>query len=246
MPPPGYEPFLAAVCAAPADDTARLVYADWLEENGDPSRAEFIRVQVELARQAAGGGVEPALADRNGEILAGYGEAWRAELPELSNVQWLGFWRGFVAGADVADGRWAVGQRRVLFAAAPLQRLVLSEAGFDTLRRVMEMHELRHVDALALRMCHVGGDGWGAVTRSAHLTGLRQLEISVKVDARPWYWGQRHRPTLTEDDARAFAQSPCLPRLEELHLIGWVSDAAAAVLRQRFPAVRIDAWRRPT
>jgi uncharacterized protein (TIGR02996 family) len=38
---------LAKVLAEPADDTARLVYADWLEEHGgQPERAEFIRAQV--------------------------------------------------------------------------------------------------------------------------------------------------------------------------------------------------------
>src|SRR5262245_32906100 len=86
-----HDALLAAVLAHPADDTARLVYADWLEENagtvectacggtcsvmgtgkrnpvasknqyscpcrsgrvsdGRAERAEFIRVQVELAR----------------------------------------------------------------------------------------------------------------------------------------------------------------------------------------------------
>lgn len=40
---------LAAVLAAPDDDVVRLVYADWLEENGKSERAEFIRVQCELA-----------------------------------------------------------------------------------------------------------------------------------------------------------------------------------------------------
>jgi uncharacterized protein (TIGR02996 family) len=37
------------VLPKPPDDTPRLVYADWLEENGEPERAEFIRVQVELS-----------------------------------------------------------------------------------------------------------------------------------------------------------------------------------------------------
>jgi uncharacterized protein (TIGR02996 family) len=41
---------LRAICAEPADDTARLVYADWLDEHEQPERAEFIRVQVDLAR----------------------------------------------------------------------------------------------------------------------------------------------------------------------------------------------------
>jgi uncharacterized protein (TIGR02996 family) len=40
--------FLARIIAAPADNRPRLVYADWLEEHGDP-RGEFIRVQCELA-----------------------------------------------------------------------------------------------------------------------------------------------------------------------------------------------------
>ena len=40
---------LAAVCAAPEDDAPRLVMADWFDEHGDPERAEFIRVQIQLA-----------------------------------------------------------------------------------------------------------------------------------------------------------------------------------------------------
>ena len=44
------EALLAAVLANPADDLPRLVYADYLEENMETERAEFIRVQVELFR----------------------------------------------------------------------------------------------------------------------------------------------------------------------------------------------------
>jgi uncharacterized protein (TIGR02996 family) len=38
-----------SVLAAPGDDAPRLVYADWLDEHGEPGRAEFIRVQCERA-----------------------------------------------------------------------------------------------------------------------------------------------------------------------------------------------------
>ena len=42
--------FMADILANPADDTPRLVFADWLEEfGGEPERAEFIRCQIELA-----------------------------------------------------------------------------------------------------------------------------------------------------------------------------------------------------
>lgn len=37
----------------PADDAARLVYADWLTENGEPGRAEYVRWQVGIVQ---GGG----------------------------------------------------------------------------------------------------------------------------------------------------------------------------------------------
>lgn len=42
--------FLAAIKDAPADDSPRLVYADWLDDQGETERAEFIRVQVALAK----------------------------------------------------------------------------------------------------------------------------------------------------------------------------------------------------
>jgi uncharacterized protein (TIGR02996 family) len=37
--------------ADPLDDTIRLVAADWLEENGDEQRAEYIRVQIALTHE---------------------------------------------------------------------------------------------------------------------------------------------------------------------------------------------------
>src|SRR5262249_39331179 len=41
-------PFIRAIAERPDEDMPRLIYADWLEERGDP-RAEFIRVQCTLA-----------------------------------------------------------------------------------------------------------------------------------------------------------------------------------------------------
>jgi uncharacterized protein (TIGR02996 family) len=54
---------LAAIRATPDDDAPRLVYADWLEEHGQPERAEFIRVQCELARHES-----PTLRQREAEL----------------------------------------------------------------------------------------------------------------------------------------------------------------------------------
>lgn len=43
------EALLAAICANPDEDTPRLVYADWLDENGRHKHAELIRLQIALA-----------------------------------------------------------------------------------------------------------------------------------------------------------------------------------------------------
>jgi uncharacterized protein (TIGR02996 family) len=43
--------FLQAILDEPGDDSVRLVAADWLAEHGNAARAEFIRLQVALARR---------------------------------------------------------------------------------------------------------------------------------------------------------------------------------------------------
>jgi uncharacterized protein (TIGR02996 family) len=50
--------FLEALRANPADDTTRLVYADWLDEHDRPREAEYLRATAELA--ATGPVVNPS------------------------------------------------------------------------------------------------------------------------------------------------------------------------------------------
>lgn len=45
---------VASVASRPDDDLPKLVFADWLEENGDPERGEFVRLSVAAYRDAAG------------------------------------------------------------------------------------------------------------------------------------------------------------------------------------------------
>jgi uncharacterized protein (TIGR02996 family) len=42
--------FVEDVCRHPGEDAPRLIVGDWLDEHGQAERAEFIRVQCELAR----------------------------------------------------------------------------------------------------------------------------------------------------------------------------------------------------
>ena len=41
--------FLSEIRERPGDDAPRLVFADWLDDQGQADRAEFVRAQVRLA-----------------------------------------------------------------------------------------------------------------------------------------------------------------------------------------------------
>jgi uncharacterized protein (TIGR02996 family) len=86
---------IAAICADPDEDTPRLAYADWLDENDRPEQAAFVRAQVELARTPPW---EPfAVKCRwRGDLLTG--TPFRHTLPPVDgfHVEWhrRAFWRG--------------------------------------------------------------------------------------------------------------------------------------------------------
>jgi uncharacterized protein (TIGR02996 family) len=65
--------FLQAIAETPEDDTPRLVFADWLDEQGHPDRARFIHEQCEQTRR----GQQPT---SEGAGAA----AWSAVLPPLN------------------------------------------------------------------------------------------------------------------------------------------------------------------
>jgi uncharacterized protein (TIGR02996 family) len=76
--------FLAAITTTSMRMPA-LIYADWLEERGDP-RGEFIRAQCEL-KQTPCGHPRAGRADGAVEQLDRHA-TWRAELPGLPGVTW--------------------------------------------------------------------------------------------------------------------------------------------------------------
>ena len=92
--------FLDAIRADPEADAPRLIYADWLDENGDPERAAFIRYQVALGDWTpdAWGTVEnPFEVLRHRFGLAKSERAARATLSPLGR-----FVRGFVETYEIS------------------------------------------------------------------------------------------------------------------------------------------------
>src|SRR5947199_5771038 len=88
------DPFLRAILDAPDDELPRLIYADWLDERGDPDRAEFIRLQVELARLPVRDPLRKPLTEREAELMNAHGPDW-LDPPDDFLANWY-FVRGFL------------------------------------------------------------------------------------------------------------------------------------------------------
>src|SRR5262249_58169856 len=93
--------FLADILEHADDDTPRLVYADWLDEHGQPERAEFIRVQCELERIPQDDPRRLALEDRAADLQRVWGAKWAQPFREHAE-RWE-FRRGFVEELWLSD-----------------------------------------------------------------------------------------------------------------------------------------------
>ena len=98
---PDEDALLNGIAADPAADLPRLVYADWLEEHGQDLRAEFIRVQCEIAKLEVG---PRDVIDRNVHLWRRQQELIDRHMGELlEGVPYrvghkLGIWPRYVRG----------------------------------------------------------------------------------------------------------------------------------------------------
>lgn len=91
---------LEAVLESPESDEPRQVYADVLQERGDP-RGEFIAVQMELARVDLQEPRRLELQAREVSLLSQHGPRWLGTLS--TNAVTVSFARGFIDALTVLD-----------------------------------------------------------------------------------------------------------------------------------------------
>jgi uncharacterized protein (TIGR02996 family) len=84
--------FLAHLKSHPEDDAALLVYSDWLDDQGDSARAEFLRLQNDALRRGHEDAALPGLIARLREIGRTLPEDWLAIIsrPRLDGTVWAG------------------------------------------------------------------------------------------------------------------------------------------------------------
>lgn len=207
--------FLSALIENVEDDTTRLVYADWLEENDDPNRAEFIRLQIELApleevdrriHTAKKAGTSPRhreLLKREEELLDLYSSDWRSALPTWTKETLCEFKRGFVARVSTSAARFLRGGA-ALCRVTPLEELEL--IGVQTkAEQLASFPWLACLRKLFVSDGLVYDEGIRKLLESPHLVNLTTLELG-------------YSNTLGTAGAEAIARSPALTKLTSLDL----------------------------
>jgi uncharacterized protein (TIGR02996 family) len=172
-----HDAFLSDILASPEDDTPRLVYADWLEENGDPDRAEFIRAQITLAKGTLKGDARRKLEARAKELESAHKKAWLGAAAGLAGTV-VFFNRGFGGACQM---RLEGGGRSLKdHAARLLERHPITSIDFfnTPLRRIRPF--LLHPGAARLRILEASADegplGPGLARLLAQSPHIQQLE----------------------------------------------------------------------
>jgi uncharacterized protein (TIGR02996 family) len=193
---------LADVCAHPADDGPRLVFADWLDDHGQTHRAEFIRLQCRLASMDQWAPERFALELREGDLLAVHEKAWRSSLPAWARHETVAFRRGFVHWISITATNF-LRHGEALFAASPVRQLNLRN-GVGRWGEVAASPRLAQLVGLDLTGNRLTNKDLRALLRSPYLAGLEALTLT----------GAR----ASGSEAQVLAGWPGLARLRRLDL----------------------------
>jgi uncharacterized protein (TIGR02996 family) len=199
--------FVDAILANPEDDSERLIFADWLEEQDDPTlmaRGELIRLQCGLDHWVPDLDRRLAWQAREQQLLAQYQEAWLGRLAASCSA--VRFVRGLVEVTLTGrrfGARKFVGGFAEQFRQAWVQRVRLEQAS-SYLDTVAEAPALAETAALDLDGNGVQDEGLRTLLSSPHLGRLTQLDLANN--------------RLTDTAAELLAETPRLPQLTWLDL----------------------------
>ncbi len=200
-------PFLRAICEHPDDDGPRLVYADWLDERGDP-KGEFIRVQCALEHLQEGDHRRAGLKAREAELLATHRAEWEAPLralfPPLLEPRYIEYRGGLP---------WYLHNIRIehflkagdkLFEVAPITGVDFSRSSFEDIANLADSPHLGNLNYLSLSGNGIGDAGVRRLAASQYLRKLIHLDLS-----------DNH---ISAAGIQALTRSPSLDNLTHLEL----------------------------
>ena len=203
---------LAAIVAHPGEDTPRLAYADWLDENEAPIQAAFIRTQCRLASCSAADPDYPDLVERYAELVAQFGPIAEMTAPELP----LGF--EFDANLEPGTDNF---HRGFLYTVSGEWDDSFGDSSEEIDQFCANLPELmRTTTARQLRLEDPSGEQLARVLAAPGAEALTGLTIN------PDDWGDAGG----QETVRAVAASKAVPNLERLSLYMQASAADLALL----------------
>lgn len=191
--------FLSQIRERPDDDGPRLIFADFLDDFGDP-RGTFIRIQCALNRLPDDDPRRPDLEHQEKELLERYEKRWTAGLDGLS----IGctYRRGLIESITV-DSVAFLTRGKEIFTYGPIRRVRFHDAN----RCFSELVDSRHLEQIPeIDLCGntLGNGGISQLARSKHFANVEYLHLGFN--------------DLTDQGLRALADMPQLAQLRELYL----------------------------
>ena len=187
-----YELFLNQIAEKPDEMLPRLIFADWLEEEGD-AWGEFIRCQIQAEQPELEDADKDKLERRAMKLLRKYRSRWNWEiLSRLSTVEEL---QGQLTGPyrSIRDWRFRRGMPEILC----MQNWVF-HAVLPQIRKTLPVRHVWLVDRFSdLRM----------IVESPDLVGIRELTITFP------------RP-VGRQEAGILKDSANVNHLDRLHIAG--------------------------
>ncbi|MBY0228677.1 MAG: TIGR02996 domain-containing protein [Gemmataceae bacterium] len=220
---PTDDAILCAIADEPRVELHRLVHADWLDDHGQPDRAELVRAQVELEKLPPASDRALELRRRAEDLLAEHEAGWMGEWAErLVRWEWRG---GYVHSATVEADAWA-------------------KHGAD-LMRAFPLHQLAFVDREGGPVPPEAIEG---VVRQPAFRAVRSLD--TEAGGEESFHSNPPRVRAGREWARRLAAAPEAGGLEELLFSGYgedngtrfpMADLAAAPHLARLRSLRIEA-----
>ena len=198
--------FIQEILANPADRECRLIFADWLEEQGD-ARGELIRLQVQLE------GMSP---DEKGYSTV------RKKVRSLEKTvtmfgqlpSQVSKWEhrcGFIEQIELTLTAF-LKHAEDIFANNPVQHAVL-RAKSAKLDKIAELPQLAKLRSLELRENRLGNDGLKKLVGAPQMRSLERLTI--------------YSNDITSEGIRELASMKNLGELRELRILNNVLDEGA-------------------
>jgi uncharacterized protein (TIGR02996 family) len=224
------ESFLQAIRQAPQDDAPRLIFADWLEEHGDP-RGPFVRSQCQRVRLRDHDPRAAALLEEETRLLKRHAAVWlgplhqrglapefhrgllyvRVDVETFLSIDWPALtetqtwdWIESVHvrfRGEVGVEALAESPALAAFTALDLSWNGLGDGGVEALAASPHLKQLRSLD---LRFTGIGRDGIAALAHSPNLAGLTALKLDDNY--------------LGDGDITPLTDSPRWANLASLHL----------------------------